>query len=138
MHKTIDEIKENLSFAAEVMRRLPVVKVRGYFCSWPKFCCDNEIFKGDAEVWMQPLPHEIEAMEEILEWLKFTSVENRHVIWVRSCGMGWKNLSARCGKSRSSIIRMYNSGLKDIQNTLEVQDNTKKSSFLYSPLRIRD
>lgn len=129
MHKTIDEIKENLTFAAEVMRRLPPVKVRGYFCSWPKFCSDNEIFKGDSDVWIQPLPHEVEAMEKILEWLKFTTVENRHIIWVRSCGMGWKNISLRCGKSRSSIIRMYNIGLKDIQNALENEDFSKNLHF---------
>lgn len=129
MHKTIDEIKENLVFAAEVMRRLPTVKVRGYFCAWPKFCSDNDVFSGDSDVWMPPLPHEVEAMEVILEWLKLTSVENRQIIWVRSCGMGWKNIATKCGKSRSSIIRLYNLGLQEIQNALKNNENAKNLHF---------
>ena len=71
----------------------------------------------------------VEAMEKILEWLKFTTVENRHIIWVRSCGMGWKNISLRCGKCRSSIIRMYNIGLKDIQKALENEESSKNLHF---------
>lgn len=117
MCKSIDEIKENLTFAAQIMRRLPTVRVRGYFCTWPNFKPEyGECFVSDT--WLPPLPDEIEAMERILEWLKFTNVENRRIIWLRSCGMGWKHLTHHYKKSRSTITRAYLSGLKDIQNAL--------------------
>jgi len=122
MSKSIDEIKENLEFAAEIMRRLPPVKVRGYFCAWPKFCSDEDFF-NTTDTWLPPLPDEIKAMEDILEWLKFTSLENRRIVWLRSCGMGWKRLSDLYHKSRSTLTRQYRNALLDIKNA---QDEQKK------------
>lgn len=129
MYKTIEEIKENLAFAAEVMRRLPPVKVQGYLCAWPKFCCTDDDFKSQSDVWLPPLPDEISAMEEILEWLKLTSVENRRIVWLRSCGMGWKSMAHRYRKSRSTLARQYRSALTEIQKALENMTEEEKRHF---------
>lgn len=129
MRKTIEEIKESFAFAAEVMRRMPPVKVQGYFCAWPKFCCDDEDFKCQSDVWLAPLPEEVEAMEAILEWLKLTSVENRRIVWLRSCGMGWKSMSHRYHKSRSTLARQYRSALIEVQKALETVDENKNRHF---------
>ncbi|MBQ8464764.1 MAG: hypothetical protein IJ545_02005 [Alphaproteobacteria bacterium] len=118
MKITIDEIKENLVFAAKIMRRLPPVKVQGYFCSWPKFCADEDDIHSSNEVWLMPLPEEIEKMEEILDWLKFIEMEQRRIVWLRSCGMGWKQISARTHRGRSSLIRDFNASLKTILDAL--------------------
>ena len=118
MKLTIDEIKENLNFAAEVMRRLPSVKVRGYFCTWPKFCREENEYIAASDTWLEPLPSEIEEMEKILEWLKYTSVDRRRIIWLRACQMGWKRMSEMCKKSRSTLCREYAWGLNDIVKAL--------------------
>lgn len=121
MDITIDEIKENLVFAAKIMRRLPAVKVQGYFCSWPKFCADEDDIHSSGEAWLMPLPEEVAKMEEILDWLKFVEVEKRRIVWLRSCGMGWKYISSRTHRGRSSLIRDYNSALQEIYITLTTE-----------------
>lgn len=126
MQMTTDEIRENLEFAAGVMRRLPAIKVQGYFCSWPKFCADEDDMCGSGDMWLSPLPSEITAMEEILEWLTFTEMKYRRIIWLRACKMGWKQIAGRTHRSRSSLIREYNFGLKEIQEALKNEKNIKK------------
>ena len=138
MNISIDEIKENLIFAANIMRRLPAVKAQGYHCTWPKFCTDADDFCNEGEVWLMPLPQEITAMENILSWLEYTSFENRRIIWLRSCGMGWKRISDRTHRSRSGLIRIYNSGLKEICETLNQLENIKKATYVSNLNRIRD
>ena len=135
---SIDEIKENLHFAAGIMRRLPAVKVQGYNCSWPKFCMDEDDIRNDGEVWLMPLPDEITAMENILTWLEWTSFEKRRIIWLRSCDMGWKRISDRTHRSRSGLIRIYNSGLKEICETLNLPANEKKATLCADIVRLRD
>lgn len=114
MIKTIEDIKEKLEFAAEIMRRLPPVKVQGYICSWPNFVRKEDEIKGTSDIWLHPLPEEITAMENILEWLRFVPLEERRLIWLRACGMGWKHLAKYCKKSRTTLDRHYNGGLNKI------------------------
>ena len=130
MKITIDEIKENLRFAAEVMKRMPAVKVQGYFCTWPKFYGLDEDMLDTSEVWLPPLPNEIQIMEEILEWLKYTSLENRRIAWLKACGMGWKQMEKRYHSSRSTLSRQYRTALKDIKENLENDQNLNKPLFL--------
>ena len=135
---TIDEIKENLHFAAQIMRRLPAVKVQGYNCSWPKYCMDADDYKNEKDIWMMPLPEEITIMENILEWLEYTDYETRRIVWLRSCGMGWKRMSVQTRQSRSNLIRIYNRGLKDIVEALNQPENIKKSTFLAKAYNLRN
>lgn len=130
MEITLDEIKENLAFAARIMRRLPAVKVQGYCCSWPKFCADEDDIRSSNEIWMLPLPEEVEKMEEILNWLTFIEVEKRRIVWLRSCGMGWKQISGRTHRGRSSLIRDYNSSIQEIYNKLTCSQNEKSDISL--------
>lgn len=129
MEITIDEIKENLRFAADVMKRMPPVKVEGYFCTWPKFYTVDEDMENLSEIWLPPLPEEIKTMEEILEWLKYTSLENRRIAWLKACGMGWKQMEKRYKTSRSTLARQYKTALNDIKENLENDENLKKSLF---------
>ena len=129
MKITIDEIKENMAFAANIMRRLPAVKVQGYLCAWPKFCYDADDFPSSENVWMMPLPEEVELMEEILEWLKWISVEKRRIVWLRACGLGWKRLCDRMHKPRSSLARDYQKALNEIQNELKTMPEIKNRYF---------
>lgn len=133
-----EEIKEKLAFAAGIMRRLPSIKVRGYFCAWPKFCADEDDILTEGDAWLEPLPHEISAMEEILEWLAYTTVEKRRILWLRACQMGWKQICARTHKGRSTLAREYFEGLNDIQKALEDDQNYKKTTYASKLDMIRD
>ena len=115
---TIDEIKENFKFAAEIMRRLPAVKAQGYFCAWPSYYSPAADTQDIEENWLEPLAYEISAMEEILEWLKLTRVDYRMIIWLRACGIGWKQISSRFKRGRSSVCRDYSLGLEEIRQGL--------------------
>lgn len=127
MEMTINEIKESVAFAANIMRRLPAVKVQGYLCAWPKFCYDADDFPSQSNIWMTPLPQEIETMEEILEWLKCISIDKRRIVWLRACGMGWKKICSRMNKPRSTLARDYHYALFEVQNMLKSIPETKKS-----------
>ncbi len=131
MIRSIEEIKQSLSFAAMVMRRMPAVKVQGYICAWPKFFCDEDAL-NQSDIWLPPLPEEVRAMEEILEWLKLIAVEERRIVWLRSCGLGWKTISSRSRKSRSTLIRQYNFALEEIQKAIEPLPESKNRYFQQS------
>ena len=84
---TMDDVAARFAEAAETGRRLPRVRVQGYFNVWPAFVRDGWEGFDDKDYEYRPLPPTPEAIERMLEtmrWMQWLEVEQRHLVWMRS------------------------------------------------------
>ena len=71
---TVTDIAERFEEAAATLRRLPNVKVRGYFNAWPQIIRTvREKLDEDKEAYRHspPQPDAISRMEETIQWVFF-------------------------------------------------------------------
>ncbi len=103
----IARIKE----AVLTIRRLPPIKVQGYFNAWPDIIyTEIEIIKMDkkTKIWAAT-PDAITRMEEVLKWiLLIEEVDDKKMIWMRAKGIPWEEISRIFGFSRVTANKRYN------------------------------
>ena len=71
-------VEERLVEAADVLKRLPEVKVRGYFNTWPQMVHEFADLVGQEPRRLRrplPGPAAISRMEEALPWLRWVEPE---------------------------------------------------------------
>ena len=108
------EVEERLRSAARTLRRLPNVKVQGYFSTWPTIIREPlEILQMEPEpMRLQPSTADITEMEEVLfVWLKFLEPEERRLVWLRAERVRWKLICGRFGVGRTKAWEMYRRAL---------------------------
>ncbi len=118
-------IAERLEDAAITLRRLPPVKVRGYFNVWPSVVQDYWGALG-AEHRIRlgpPLPRAIDEMDEALAWMKLVEADEAKLLWARATDLPWKAISYRFGMDRTTAWRHWMFALLQIAAHL----NGKKS-----------
>ena len=92
--RTMLEIADRFEEAVETLRRLPSVRVCGYFNAWP------EVVRSAAELLQMqkeklrlgpPSSVAISRMEETLGWaFLLDDEEERRLIWMRAARVPWK------------------------------------------------
>jgi hypothetical protein len=100
--RTKDMVEERVVEAAEVLRRMPPVRVGGYFSSWPEIVRSFGDLVGAEPVPMRrplPRPSAISRMEETITWNRFLERDDAHLMWQRADRMPWKELCHRYGIS---------------------------------------
>ena len=108
------EVEERLRSAARTLRRLPNVKVQGYFSTWPTIIREPlEILQMEPEpMRLQPSTADITEMEEVLfVWLKWLEPEERRLVWLRAERVRWKLICGRFGIGRTKAWEMYRRAL---------------------------
>ena len=108
------EVEERLRSAARTLRRLPNVKVQGYFSTWPTIIREPlEILQMEPEpMRLQPSTADITEMEEVLfVWLKWLEPEERRLVWLRAERVRWKLICGRFGVGRTKAWEMYRRAL---------------------------
>ncbi len=88
---TVDTVAERFAEAAETARRLPPVRVQGYFNLWPPIRRQPWEALGASDVEPRPLPPSPAAIEQMLEtmqWVQWLDVEQRHLVWMRATDIG--------------------------------------------------
>lgn len=111
------EVEERLRSAARTLRRLPNVKVQGYFSTWPTIIREPlEILQMEAEpLRITPSMADITEMEEVLfVWLKWLEPEERRLVWLRAERVRWKLICGRFGVGRTKAWEMYRRALASI------------------------
>src|SRR5215203_4670595 len=86
--------------APEIMRRLPSVRVPGYFNTWPKMVVEFADRVGQLPEPMRlppPSPAAITRMEETLTWLRWLEAEDAKLVWARSDRTPWKAICWQFG-----------------------------------------
>ena len=97
-------VEARLAEAAEVIRRLPSVRVPGYFNTWPPMIVEFADQVGQQAGPMQlppPSPAAISRMEEALAWLRWLNAEHAKLIWARAERTPWKLICWRFGIARA-------------------------------------
>jgi len=98
-------IEERFVEAADVMKRLPDVRVPGYFNTWPKALQEFADLVGQDPPQLRrprPAPDAISRMEETLGWLVWLEPVDAKIVWRRASGERWKAICWTVGLARSA------------------------------------
>jgi hypothetical protein len=112
-----DMVEERIVEAAEVLRRLPPVRLSGYFSTWPDILRSFGDRVGAKPVPMRrppPSPSAISRTEETITWKRFFEREEVGLIWAREEGTPWKHLCHCFGVSRPTAHRRHDYALSVI------------------------
>lgn len=105
---TVEMVEDRLAEAAAVIRRLPPVRVPGYFNTWPPMVVEFADRVGQDPEPMRlppPPPAAVSRMEETLSWLRWLKAEHAKLVWARAEGRPWKLICWRFGIARATAHR---------------------------------
>jgi hypothetical protein len=91
-------IEERFVEAADVMKRLPEVRVPGYYSLWPKALHEFADLVGQEPPRLRrplPTPAAISRMEEALSWLQWLHPIDARIVWMRQMARGGSWCAAR-------------------------------------------
>ena len=131
---TVRIVEQRLVEAADVMRRLPSVRVPGYFNTWPKMVVEFADRVGQQPEPMRlppPSPSAISRMEEALLWLRWLELVDAKLVWARADRTPWKAICWRFGIARATANRRYEYGLSVISWRLNGRRGPGKRSRKY-------
>jgi hypothetical protein len=114
---TRDIVEERIIEAAAVLRRLPPLRVAGYFGTWPEIQRSAKELAAAAPTPMRlppPSSAAISRMEEAITWNRFLERDDAHLMWARADGARWKELCYRFGISRPTAHRRWEYALSAI------------------------
>lgn len=121
MRRNINLIKRDLEFAADVMRRLPPIKMQQVRSSWPRlvYTADELEAQKPLPVYFHPTAQEIDKMYKILDWYKCLDAFETKLVWKRSCHVPWKIMQLKLRQHRSTLYAKYMQSLIKIQLYLD-------------------
>jgi hypothetical protein len=117
MNWTPSVVEERFIEAAGVMKRLPEVRVPGYFNTWPKTVVEFADRVGQEPPRLRlppPAPDAISRMEETLSWLAWLDPVDAKIVWLRATGEHWKAICWKVGLVRSAAHQHWQYALSVI------------------------
>ncbi len=118
---TIEDVAARFEEAASTGRRLPPVRVQGYFNTWPIIVRKEwEAFAADEHVYrpFPPTPDAVDRMLETMKWVQWLEVEQRHLVWMRAKRYGWRDITIRFACDRSTAWRRWQRALEIVTEKL--------------------
>jgi hypothetical protein len=118
---TVDDVALRFSQAADVARRLPSVRVQGYFNCWPEFKRDKHENLGIDDhppAYFPPSPDSVEKLLETMRWVLWLEEDQRHLVWMRAKRYPWKQICRRFGCDRTTAWRRWQTAILQVTNTL--------------------
>jgi hypothetical protein len=91
--------------AADVLKRLPDVKVQGYYSVWPRYIYEFADLVGQAPRETRlppPSAASITRMDESLQWLSWLEADDARIAWLRASGTRWKTVCGTVGLARAA------------------------------------
>ncbi|MBL8660602.1 MAG: helix-turn-helix domain-containing protein [Rhodospirillales bacterium] len=116
---TSKAVAERLEEAAATLRRLPPVRVRGFYSAWPRIVGDVcEAVEPDEVHLGPPAPAAIDRMDQALRWLHWLEPDETRLVWLRAEGVRWKVITSRFRTGRSTLWRRWTGALIKIAGAL--------------------
>jgi hypothetical protein len=118
---TPDTVADRFTEAAATARRLPPVRVQGYFNCWPAFARNEwEAFSADEPVHrpFPPSPEDVDRMLETMRWVLWLEVEQRHLVWMRAKRYGWREIGIRFACCTKTAQRHWARSLQCVTDQL--------------------
>ena len=106
---TATDIANQFEEAMYTLRKLPPVRVRGYFSVWPEAAClPQELLMQEVQpMRLTATPAAITRLEQALSWLHWVDVEERKLIWKRAARVRWRAIYLELGCDRSTAWRKW-------------------------------
>lgn len=126
---TADEVANRFTQAAATGRRLPPVKVQGYFNTWPALA---------REAWetlsletprlpsFPPTPKALDQMMEAMRWIIGLAETQRHLVWMRAHGHAWHEIGKRLGCDRNTAYRRWQKAIQQVVDQLNRPSNVSQ------------
>ena len=105
-----DEVADYFIQASRTAHKLPPVRVQGHFNVWPTIVrTDYErMASDDAPVYrFPPTPAEVDCMLEVMGWVQWLEVEQRHLVWMRAARYRWYDIGKRFGCAPRTAQRRW-------------------------------
>ena len=121
---TCDQVADRFTDAAATARRLPPVKVQGYFNCWPALARSEwEAYSAEEapRVRFPPTPQDIERMLETMRWVLWLEVEQRHLVWMRAKRYGWREIGIRFACCTRTAQRHWQMAIFEVVEQLNGQ-----------------
>ena len=118
---TLDDVSARFHEAAITARRLPPVRVQGYFNTWPAFARSEwEAYSSDEPVrlYFPPSPEEVDRMLETMKWVLWLEVDQRHLVWMRAKRYGWREIGIRFACCTKTAQRHWAQALQMVTDQL--------------------
>ena len=118
---TPNRVEARLEEAATTLRRLPSVKMQGYFSAWPPIVHDFwEAFgrHGAQARPDPPSPAAIDRMDESMLWLRWLEPDETRLVWLRAEGVRWKLICSQFGVGRTTAWHRWSVALAKIAGRL--------------------
>jgi hypothetical protein len=119
---TATDIAERFEEAVRTLRRLPPVKIRGYFNTWPPIIrTAQELMEAEPALLRlgPPTSVAIARMEETIDWIFLLDTEDeRRVIWLRAEKVRWRKICIRLGCERTKAWELWKAALLKIATRL--------------------
>ena len=113
---TAEDVADHFDEAFRTLRKLPPVKVQGYFNAWPQVIrTEREILAMEPEpmrVW--PSAAAISRLEQTFDWVLWLGESERRLIWWRAARRPWKQITYDLGIDRSTAWRQHKLALTKI------------------------
>jgi hypothetical protein len=117
---TGEAVADHFEEAVRTLRKLPPVRVTGYFNAWPEVLRSaKEIAAMEPEP-MRVLPstRAITRLEQTFDWMLWITVEERKLIWLRAARVPWKAITFEFGCDRTTAWRRWTLALTKIASRL--------------------
>ena len=120
---TADDVADHLEEAFRTLRKLPPVKVQGYFGTWPQILRSaREIAAMEPEpmrVW--PSAAAITRLEQTFDWVLWIEESERKLVWSRAARVPWKVIAGEMGCDRTTAWRRWQLALTTIAARLNAE-----------------
>ena len=114
---TLEAVAARLADASRTARRLPPARVQGYFNVWPAIVRSPwERLAQEEEPlrWGLPSPKDVEQMLEVMRWVQWLEIEQRHLVWMRADHYEWDQIGRRIGCCRQTAWRRWQGALREV------------------------
>jgi len=96
---TVERVAERFREAAQIARRLPPVRIGGYFNTWPAIAREpwERYAAEEPTLRLPPDPAAVDRMLETMGWVLWLAEDERHLVWMRAEPLAGASLSACVG-----------------------------------------
>jgi hypothetical protein len=117
---TGEAVADHFEEAVRTLRKLPPVRVTGYFNAWPEVLRSaKEIAAMEPEpMRVRPGADAITRLEQTFDWMLWITVEERKLIWLRAARVPWKAITFEFGCDRTTAWRRWTLALTKIASRL--------------------
>ena len=118
---TIEDVANRFEEAASTARRLPPVRVQGYFTVWPMIVrseWERMSAEGRPKLHFPPSPVEVDAMLEVMHWVQWLELDQRHLVWMRAKRYGWRDVCTRFACDRTTAWRRWQKAIQAVADQL--------------------